>query len=124
MSKFGENLKALRIYHHLTQDQLADKLGLTNTTIHGYEAGKREPNHEIEESIADYFNVSLDELRGYKPIDFSVQNDCPEIQMTVNFMREMDNTTQRALLTYAEFLWKTYKEMNGGNNDVDSNNPQ
>lgn len=109
MNKFGENLKALRIFHHLTQEQLAEKLGLTKTTIHGYEAGKRTPSFEIEEAIADYFNVSLDSLRGHQPIDFSVQNDSPEIQMIVSFLRDMDHEDIMKVMAFAEFVWKSKK---------------
>jgi transcriptional regulator with XRE-family HTH domain len=110
MSDFGNNLRRLRKNRHMTLEELSQKLGINKSTLSRYESGQREPNHEAEENIADFFNVSLDELRGYKPIDFSIQNDAPEIQMTVNFMREMDRNTMRHLLAYAEYLHK----MNGG----------
>lgn len=64
MTKFSETLKCLRLSHKITQEELAKVLGVSPSTIGMYEAGKRQPNFEMEEKIADYFNVTLDTLRG------------------------------------------------------------
>ena len=64
MSTFGLTLKKLRTSQQLTQTQLADKLGLSFSTISMYERGEREPDFETMESIADFFNVSMDYLHG------------------------------------------------------------
>ena len=63
---FSDNLKALRYERHITQQQLADALGLSSSTIGMYEKGEREPDFETSEAIADYFNVRLDDLVGRK----------------------------------------------------------
>lgn len=63
---FSDNLKALRYERHITQQQLADALGLSRSTIGMYEKGEREPDFETSEAIADYFNVRLDDLVGRK----------------------------------------------------------
>lgn len=44
----------------MRQVDLADSLGLAQTTIANYEQGIRFPNEKILSQIADYFNVSLD----------------------------------------------------------------
>lgn len=44
---FSDNLKALRYERHITQQQLADALGLSRSTIGMYEKGEREPDFEI-----------------------------------------------------------------------------
>ena len=64
MSKFSEVLKELRTSRNVTQAELAKAIGVSASTIGMYEKGEREPNFETEEKIADYFNVSLDMLRG------------------------------------------------------------
>jgi len=64
MAKFNEVLKELRTSRNVTQAELAKAIGVSASTIGMYEQGVREPNFEIEEKIADYFNVSLDVLRG------------------------------------------------------------
>lgn len=59
---FCDVLKKLRNRENLTQQQLADKLGLSRSTIGMYEKGVREPDFETSELIADFFNVRLDVL--------------------------------------------------------------
>lgn len=64
MTKFCEVLKYLRASKGITQAQFAKAIGVSPSTVGMYETGEREPNFETEEKIADYFNVSLDILRG------------------------------------------------------------
>ena len=59
---FGNNLKRLRQDRNLTQQKLADILGVSRSAIGMYEGGEREPDFETLEVIADFFNVRLDEL--------------------------------------------------------------
>ena len=63
---FSKVLKGLRKKCGLTQQELADELKLAKSTISMYENGKREPDFETEELIADYFNVDINTLRGIK----------------------------------------------------------
>lgn len=64
MAKFPDRLKELRLAAGLTQVELAEKLGLSKGAVGNYEAGKRSPDYETLEAIADYFNVELDYLQG------------------------------------------------------------
>lgn len=59
---FPKNLKALRLKHKLTQDELGKKLYLSRTSISNYEQGKFEPNIETIIAISDLFNITTDEL--------------------------------------------------------------
>lgn len=64
MSSFSENLRSLRKERGLSQAELGEFLGLAKSTISMYENGQRQPEFEVEEAIADFFNVNLDYLRG------------------------------------------------------------
>ena len=64
---FSETLKKLRKEKGLTQVQLAKLLKISKSSISMYENGNREPDFETEELIADFFNVSIDTLRGKPP---------------------------------------------------------
>ena len=66
MGDFANVFKQIRIKHGLTQQQMADKLGVSRSTIGMYENGEREPNFETLELIADFFNVDMNYLIGKK----------------------------------------------------------
>ena len=55
-------LKQLRQERGITQNKLAEKLGLSRSTIAMYETNASEPDLETLNSIASFFNVSIDYL--------------------------------------------------------------
>ena len=57
-------LKKLREQERLSQESLALKLNVSQSTISAYETGERTPDLETFIKIADLFNVSLDYLCG------------------------------------------------------------
>lgn len=58
----GLNIKHLRKVRELTQDQLADKIGVNRAMIGSYEEGRAVPKLEALRTISHYFNVSIDNL--------------------------------------------------------------
>lgn len=64
MGDFQNVFKRLRISSGLTQTEFAEKIGISRSTIGMYETGAREPDFEILERIADFFNVDIDYLLG------------------------------------------------------------
>jgi transcriptional regulator with XRE-family HTH domain len=57
-----ERLKQLRTERNLTQTQLAEKLETTRGTYAHYEIGKRQPDYDMLQKIANYFEVTTDYL--------------------------------------------------------------
>ena len=57
-------LKSLRVEKKLTQQQVADALGLNSVTYLRYEKGQRQMPLELLPMLADFFDVSLDYLFG------------------------------------------------------------
>lgn len=92
MSDFKDILKYLRKREDISQAELAFRLGVTPSTIGNYESGTRHPTYEIEEAIADYFNVSIDFLRGNDTESHPTSND--EYNLIVAF-RKSDSLTQQ-----------------------------
>lgn len=64
MSNFATVLKRLRKSANLTQEELANKLGIIRSRISLYELGRREPDFDTLELIGDFFNVDTDYLLG------------------------------------------------------------
>lgn len=60
----GEILRKLRLEKSLTQEELAKKIDVAQSTIRMIELGKRGGSKEVVSKIADFFNVSFDYLEG------------------------------------------------------------
>lgn len=61
---FGDNIQKLRNSKGMSQQELADAIRIGRSTLANYEQNKREPNYKTLESIAKYFNVSVDYILG------------------------------------------------------------
>ena len=64
MVDFGANLKKLRLEEGLTQQQLADRIGVTKSVVSYYELQERYPSPEVLTKLASVFHVSTDYLLG------------------------------------------------------------
>ena len=60
MNEFGKKLKELRVKTGLTQGTLAEKLGMSFSTVSMYERGQRKPDLPTLSRIAAFFDVPLD----------------------------------------------------------------
>lgn len=62
--KFSENLLNLRLGHGLTQGALVEKLDISLRAYVNYERGLRTPPLPTLIALADFYDISLDELVG------------------------------------------------------------
>ena len=93
MVNFGEKVKKLRHEKDLTQQQLAELLGVAVSAISSYESGNRYPSYEVLISLARIFHVSTDYLLGLeklKTIDVSGldDNEIKVILQMIDVLRE------------------------------------
>lgn len=58
------NLKLLRAERGVSQQRLADALGISQQSINQYENHKVEPDIRVLSALADYFDTSIDYLVG------------------------------------------------------------
>ena len=68
---FSENLITLRKLHNISQEELAEKVGVSRQTMSKYETGESVPDIEKSKAIADVFGASLHDLVNSKPVDNS-----------------------------------------------------
>lgn len=64
ISKLNENIAFFRKKRGITQEELANALGVTNQAVSKWESGKCAPDIQLLPDIAEYFNISIDELFG------------------------------------------------------------
>lgn len=62
--KIGIFLKALRNEKGMTQEQLGEKIGVSNKTISRWETGKYMPPVECLNMLSDIYNISINEILG------------------------------------------------------------
>lgn len=62
---FADNLIELRKYHDFSQEELADRIGVSRQTLSKYETGESLPDIEKCKLLADVFGVTMDDLISY-----------------------------------------------------------
>ena len=94
--KFNENLRKARREKKLTQQQVADLLGVAKSTYCQYETGASEPNILRLKKLAKILETNIDSLLGI---------ESPE-QLEKDFNRLKDKFGEERLLAYFEALKK------------------
>ena len=64
---FKDNLVQLRKMRHLTQENIAEALGVTRQAVAKWEAGDTIPDLDKCRVLAELLEVSLDDLANYEP---------------------------------------------------------
>ena len=60
--KLQNNIKIFRAKHNMTQDILAQKIGVTRKTVNVIEAGKFSPSVSLALSMAEVLKTTVDDL--------------------------------------------------------------
>ena len=100
-TKLAENIRAFRRERQLTQEQLAEVLGVTTGAVYKWEAKLSLPELDLIIRMADFFDTSVDVLIGYEIKDNSMDS-------TVQRLREYRRKKDRAGLAEAEKAIKKY----------------
>ena len=63
---FSDNLLQLRKMRHMTQEELAEQVGVSRHAIAKWESGETVPDLEKCKLLADLFEVTLDDLANFE----------------------------------------------------------
>lgn len=97
-------LLELRKSKGITQQEIANILGINNVTYYGYEKGRTEPNLQMLIKIADFYGVSLDYLCEHKTRN----------QLDIGYLTDMQKATVLELKQLNESnLAEVYGYING-----------
>jgi len=64
---FNKNLVRLRKLKQMTQEEVAEEIGVTRQALAKWESGETIPDLEKSMLLAELFGVSLDDLANYEP---------------------------------------------------------
>ncbi|NCA67796.1 MAG: XRE family transcriptional regulator, partial [Clostridia bacterium] len=62
MNQVGKNIKNFREKKKVTQEEMAQALFMTRQAISNWENGKTEPDIDTLQKIADFLNITMEEL--------------------------------------------------------------
>lgn len=121
MNKFGTMFRKLRTEHDISQAEMAKILNISRSAIGMYEQGRREPDFETLEKIADYFNVNLDDLTGRGATESDRMKICTLIERCygdgvfeiVQKILKLDANDRQAIRAMADSLLSTDKYKKG-----------
>lgn len=102
--KIGAIIKKLRTENNITQDTLANAIGVTPQAISRWEAEGGYPDIELLPAIADFFSVSTDELLGYKLSER--EQKLAYIKKEIERLAEIGSIEER--VTYARNAYARY----------------
>ena len=64
---FSDNLVQMRKILQMTQEDIAERVGVTRQSVAKWEAGESVPDLDKCKKLADIFGVTLDDLANYEP---------------------------------------------------------
>ena len=96
----GEKIKIYRENKNMTQNEIAEVLGVKPATVSKYESGTLEPNIESLKKLAEIFNVSIDELIKEDDFDISRINILEVLREQKN-MKLKGNLYHNTQITFA-----------------------
>lgn len=85
--KIGKFITLKRKEKNLTQQQLAEKLGISNKTISKWETGRCMPDYSIVEPLCNSLDISIDELLSGQ----TFENDCESSISNKNSLSILEN---------------------------------
>jgi transcriptional regulator with XRE-family HTH domain len=98
----SENICRLRKEHTMTQEQLAEALGVTFASVSKWERGVAKPELELLTEMADLFEVSVDALLGH-----SLNADCMETLIAA-MDDALDNREEETASALCERILRNY----------------
>ena len=106
--KYGDRIRTLRKNRGMSQEKLADILGVTKQTVSQYERSVRKPDVLTIEALCDIFNVSADYLLGMADLTvrFVGENDLfkldapedPIRKRCLNYLEKLNEAGQQEAL--------------------------
>jgi transcriptional regulator with XRE-family HTH domain len=104
MVSLSERIKTLRKTKDMTQEQLAEYMGVSPQAVSRWETGATSPDISALPQLADLFSISIDELLGYDDVErqkeISSVIDAAEEQINKNITEKPITELRKALNKY------------------------
>lgn len=101
---FGERLKEIRLGRGLTQQELGDRVDVSNRVVAYYEQDGAQPPGPLLVDLARALGVSTDELLGVEPLKEKITPKQARIRKRLQRVEELPTADQRAVLKFVDAL--------------------
>ena len=110
----GLRIKTMRMSRGLTQQQLAEMINQSQSSITMYETGRREPEMDVLEALADVFNVPMTAFMPQGDVDLSASDvdvlealhQNPRLGLLFDRQRKMSSADIEFMLQMADRIVK------------------
>ena len=101
VKKIGLFLKELRKEKHITQEELAEKLGVSNRTVSRWETGLNMPDFDVLIELSDFYGVEIKEiLEGEKK-----EKECSNSKEELLLIADYNNQQKKKLTVMIRILF-------------------
>lgn len=108
---FGKRVKELRNKKGLSQDRVAQAIGISRSRYSHYENNRVEPDIELIRKIANYYDVKVDYLIGRTEIENDNENDelekildDPDTQLMFNDWKNMSEEERKEAINMIKYI--------------------
>lgn len=109
----GDNIKELRNNKGIYQQELADALSVSKSTVAMWETNKREPDLNMIKKIAAFFNVSIDYLSNNNEKNDKEDNETDRIKVLFRHLQNVPDDDREHLIDNLESTIDIYLRAKG-----------
>ena len=100
----GARIAELRKEQGLSQQALADELGIAQQTLAHYEVGRARMPVSLLPELARFFGVGTDDLLGLRSAAAAKRGPAPKLQQHMQRIGRLPKTKQRAVMDVLEAM--------------------
>lgn len=104
-------LKVIRNQNKLTQQQVADVLGISRSAYCGYETGRRSPDIDTLMSLSKFYGISLEKFIGKIPANYVYDDEFVESQPQAHYMAQLSKEETDLIINLRLSSDETKKEV-------------
>lgn len=105
--KFGENLKNIRKYKKISQEELAERLGVSRQSISKWETGENYPSMTNIMCLCDIFNCPINEFVHEDMVDIDLLDE--EIKMNVVKFKKEEQKKMKSISKFIYIVARIFK---------------
>jgi transcriptional regulator with XRE-family HTH domain len=100
---YADSIRAYRLKHRMSQQALADELGVSAVAVSKWERGQTQPGIQALTRMADIFGVTVDDLVGREPPVAAPEED--NVRVMTRAFRQLTAEEQEKFLAVGRALF-------------------